>query len=249
MLCTKASLWYAWYHSADTFFDGVFAKDAIEVFERADAFFEGVFDKDDIEVFELRLEGGWLMLASESSRSPPSTTIFLKHFHPDEDSTINWFTFAQVIFGGAPIIMRGSYTTNFSGRRWCSRRHCFGSSNDFIFCSTHSSTSLLRNKKRLLPTKSWVSPFLHRYESLANSENQCGCQSVCFRWQSKQLVFFVKSKVTLHFEKIQTLLRWLHDFHASQASCYKDTEFLWWSTPPPAHSRTHFVLFTSVPRV
>ena len=65
--------------------------------------------------------------------------------------------------------MRGSYT-NISGRR-CSRL-CFGSSNDFIFCSTHSSTSLLRNKKRL-PTKSWVSPFLHRYESLANNKNQC----------------------------------------------------------------------------
>ena len=124
--------------------------------------------------------------------------------------------------------MRGSYT-NISGRR-CSRL-CFGSSNDFIFCSTHSSTSLLRNKKRL-PTKSWVSPFLHRYESFGKQQKSMrGCQTIWFRWQSKQRCFFVKSKVTLHFEKIQTQLR-LHDFHASQASCYyKDTEFLWWSTP------------------
>ena len=151
MLCTKASLWYAWYHSADTFL-------------------EGVFDKDDIEVLELRLEGGWLILASGSSRDLlfKNNNIF-EHFHPDEDSAINWFTFRRSFLVGPPIIMRGSYT-NISGRR-CSRL-CFGSSNDFIFCSTHSSTSLLRNKKRL-PTKSWVSPFLHRYESLANNKNQC----------------------------------------------------------------------------
>ena len=75
MLCTKASLWYAWYHSADTFL-------------------EGVFDKDDIEVLELRLEGGWLILASGSSRDLLfKNNNISEHFHPDEDSAINWFTF------------------------------------------------------------------------------------------------------------------------------------------------------------
>ena len=142
--------------------------------------------------------------------------------------------------------MRGSYT-NISGRR-CSRL-CFGSSNDFIFCSTHSSTSLLRNKKRL-PTKSWVSPFLHRYESLAKTTKiNAWMPNNLISMTIKTKVFFreIKGDFTLWEDSNTTAAAWF-SCKPSFVLLQRHRVFVV-KYPPPAHSRTHFVLFTSVARV
>ena len=138
--------------------------------------------------------------------------------------------------------MRGSYTNISGRRRWCSRLWCFGSFNDFIFCSTHSSTSLLRNKKRL-PTKSWVSlhfctGMIHIWQT--TKINARRMPNTLISMTIKTNVFFREIKGDFTLWEDSNTTAGLHDFHASQASCYyKDTEFLWWRSTPLLRTAEH----------